>query len=153
MEMHQNEGHVNVSVANLYRDAAYGSEVISQALLGETIIVLKKEKNFSRVQLPDGYQGWISNFQWVANQDIKLDTKRVRSHLLGIYENPLSNARCGDLYFFSDDGSKISHVGIVSDSNRMIHARGMVRHNSLIRSDEDFCEDLQNTFVDVRTLF
>jgi len=82
--MHQDEGHVNVSVANLYRDAAYGSEMISQALLGEMIIVLKKDKNFSHVQLPDGYQGWISNFQWVANQDIKLDTKRVRSHFLGM---------------------------------------------------------------------
>jgi cell wall-associated NlpC family hydrolase len=63
------------------------------------------------------------------------------------------NARKGDLYFFSEDGSKITHVGIVSNPNRMIHARGMVRQNSLIRSDEDFCEDLQYTFVDVRTFF
>ncbi len=261
--MHQDEGRVNVSVANLYRDAAYGSEVISQALLGEPISVLKKEKSFSRVQLPDGYQGWISNYQWVVARGTNLDKKRVRTHFLGIFESPLSNsrqirdatigvdlnvvniqngwvqvilpdgkdgwvkqtafaafpaktrqaavrlaeeflgypycwggrstkgfdcsgltqsvfrligvevprdawmqhqeatfvsdkpenARIGDLYFFSDNGSNITHVGIVSDPNRMIHARGMVRYNSLNCKDEDFCDDLHNTFVDVRTFF
>jgi cell wall-associated NlpC family hydrolase len=263
MEMHQDQGSVNVSVANVYRYAAYDSEVISQALLGEPISILKKEKSFTRVQLPDGYQGWISNYQWVTARDTDLVKKRVRTHFLRIFEGPLSNsrqirdatigvdlniadvqngwvrvilpdgkdgwvkqtafatfppktreaavqlaeeflgysycwggrstkgfdcsgltqsvfrligvevprdawmqhqeatfvsdkpgnARQGDLYFFSDNGSKITHVGIVTNPNRMIHSRGMVRYNSLINSDEDFCDDLHNTFVDVRTFF
>ena len=58
-------GKINVSVANMYREATYGSEIVNQGLLGESITVENRTKDFTEIKLYDGYQGWISNYQWV----------------------------------------------------------------------------------------
>jgi hypothetical protein len=86
-------GRVNVSVANLYRLPQYGSEIVSQALLGERCAVLENKTAFSRIALDDGYEGWISNRQWVDEQSRPDDRRRVRSHFLRLYENPDLRAR------------------------------------------------------------
>jgi cell wall-associated NlpC family hydrolase len=62
-------------------------------------------------------------------------------------------AEPGDLYFFSDTGSKITHVGMATGAGRIIHARGMVKENSLIHDETIFNEKLYSSFVDVRTFF
>ena len=70
---------------------------------------------------------------------------------------PLSDdpaaARPGDLYFFSENGDKITHVAIALGKKRFIHARGMVRINSLNEDDADFSPELLRDFVQVRTFF
>jgi hypothetical protein len=254
-------GRINVSVANMYREATYSSEVVNQGLLGELIIVQKKDKNFSQIKLSDGYEGWVSNYQWVSDLKKPYKSMKVRSHLIHIYKDPdlssdtirdatigaeiqivkkinnwyeiflpdgsrgwieensislfpdytrqaivqlakeflgypycwggrspkgfdcsgltqtvfslfgvglprdswmqhrdgkfcsdnPSGAEAGDLYFFSDNSKKITHVGIALGKERIIHARGMVKENSLNPKDENFSEELYNSFVDVRT--
>jgi cell wall-associated NlpC family hydrolase len=67
-------------------------------------------------------------------------------------DNPIE-AQAGDLYFFADNGTKITHVGFALGEGRIIHARGMVRENSLIPGNDKFSEELYNSFVDVRTFF
>jgi SH3-like domain-containing protein len=261
--MVEEKGRINVSVANIYREASYGSEIINQGLLGELISVKTSEKDFSRITLLDGYRGWISNYQWVSEKNEFSNTKKIRKHFVKIYNKPKSNAdsirdatigaemmivrrkdqwfeillpdglhgwvdanvfgqfpastrlgiiklvkeflgypyywggrspkgfdcsgliqtvftligvnlprdswmqhrdgkfvsenpedaQRGDLYFFADRGSKITHVGIALGDGRIIHARGMVRENSLIRTNENFSEVLYNSFVDVKTFF
>jgi len=261
--MKNKKGRINVSVANIYREATYGSEVVNQGLLGELITVEKKDKDFSQIKLSDGYEGWISNYQWVSDMNISYESLKVRSHFIKIYKEPdlksdtirdatigtkiqiikkyndwyeiflfdglrgwveekslskfpeltrqnivkmvkeflgypyywggrstkgfdcsgltqtifsffyinlprdswmqhrdgrycsdnLSDAKAGDLYFFADNGKKITHVGIALGNDRIIHARGMVRENSLNPKDENFSEELYNSFVDVRTFF
>ena len=61
------KGRVNVSVANLYKEGTYHSEIVSQGLLGEELLIQREEKDFSLIQMPDGYSGWISNNQWIAD--------------------------------------------------------------------------------------
>ncbi len=39
----------------------------------------------------------------------------------------LKKVRPGDLFFFSEEGNKISHVGIYTGQNHVMHASGMVR--------------------------
>jgi len=256
-------GRINVSVANIYREATYGSEVVNQGLLGELITVEDRKKDFSQIKLNDGYQGWISNYQWVSEAKISLPTKIIRTHFVKIYTKPdiksesirdatvgseisivednrqwyeillpdglrgwiekkaiadfpgstregavklvreflgypyywggrsskgfdcsgliqtvfsllgkhlprdswmqqrdgkfvsddPEKARPGDLYFFSDSGSKITHVGMAVGDSGIIHSRGMVRENSLDRKQTSFSEELLNSFVDVRTFF
>ena len=256
-------GQINVSVANLYRQPRYSSEVVSQGLLGEIFTILHRDNNFSQIKLDDGYEGWLSNYQWVDLTNYRLNTKRVRSHLLQIRErpDPLSQpvrdavigtslyirgkqkdwvqvilpdgktgyvpengfstfpestragaghlaleflgypyhwggrspkgfdcsgfvqtvfallqikiprdswmqhrdgrqvskdpeqAELGDLYFFAENPGKISHVGIALGGGKIIHARGMVRMNSLRKADAEFMSDLADTFVEVRTYF
>lgn len=254
-------GQINVSVANMYREASYKSEVVNQGLLGESIIIEKKEKDFSLIRLADGYQGWIGNLQWVSEPEKTYKSMKIRSHFVRIYnlpdaggdtirdatigtniqviqkvkewfeillpdgshgwlhknsfsefpdssrqnivrlareflgypyhwggrsskgfdcsgltqfvfslfgfnlprdswmqhqagkycsDNP-EEAQAGDLYFFADQGTKISHVGIALGEGRIIHVKGMVRENSLIPQNTDFNKELHNSFVDVRT--
>jgi cell wall-associated NlpC family hydrolase len=256
-------GRINVSVANLYREATYGSEIINQGLLGERVSVEDSSKDFSQVTLQDGYRGWISNYQWVPASEDNFPTKVIREHLVhirseadpdgvslrdatigshlsiagendrwyevilpdglrGWIENNIFNvfppanrdgaielieeflgypyfwggrsvkgfdcsgliqtvfsliginiprdswmqqrdgtyvsdnpehAEPGDLYFFSDTGSKITHVGMALGGGRVIHARGLVRLNSLFRDDPHYNEILDKSFVDIRTFF
>jgi len=261
--MGNEKGKINVSVANMYREATYKSEIINQGLLGELFTIEETEKDFSLIKLADGYQGWISNNQWVSEKKVSYDSKKLRSHFVSIFMKPdLSSdiirdatigtelqiirkknhwfeiflpdevhgwvkesvfinfpvctrqgviqlvkeflgypyfwggrsskgfdcsgltqtvfslfginlprdswmqqrdgkfisdnpeeAQMGDLYFFADGGTKITHVGIALGDGRIIHARGMVRENSLIRKNPFFSEELYNSFVDVRTFF
>jgi cell wall-associated NlpC family hydrolase len=256
-------GRINVSVANLYREATYGSEIINQGLLGELVSVENSTKDFSQIILQDGYRGWISNYQWIPAAENNFPTKVIREHLVHIrseadpeseslrdatigsylsiagkndrwYEvilpdglrgwiednvfnafppanrngavqlieeflgypyfwggrsvkgfdcsgliqtvfsligmnlprdswmqqrdgnyvsdNP-EDANPGDLYFFSDTGSKVTHVGMALGGGKIIHARGLVRLNSLFREDPHYDDILEKSFVDIRSFF
>ena len=54
-------GLVTVSVANLRSTPADVAELVSQALLGTPLKVLKKSGGWYYVQTPDHYLGWINN--------------------------------------------------------------------------------------------
>jgi hypothetical protein len=261
--MKNEKGKINVSVANLYSRANFKSEIVNQGLLGESITIKKKGKDFSLITLNDGYQGWLSNDQWVNEIKKTYKPMKIRSHFVKIFNIPSSTgitirdatigtdiqviqkkndwyeiflpdgshgwlhessflkfpdctrknlallaqeflgypyywggrsskgfdcsgftqtvfslfgislprdswmqhrygtycgdnpekAQTGDLYFFADNSTKITHVGIALGEGRVIHARGMIRENSLISNTADFSEDLYNSFVDVRTFF
>jgi hypothetical protein len=43
----------------------------------------------------------------------------------------IQEARAGDLAFFDNDEGRITHVGIMLDNNRIIHASGMVRIDAI----------------------
>ena len=69
-----------------------------------------------------------------------------------VSQEPLQ-AKPGDLYFFSDNGERITHVGLSAGKGRLIHARGKVRSNSLQPGQPEFDKNLLDTFIDVRTYF
>lgn len=59
---------------------------------------------------------------------------------MGITANNLSEAKSGDLAFFSNNAGKVTHVGILINSQEIIHAHGKVRidkidENGIINSD------------------
>jgi cell wall-associated NlpC family hydrolase len=43
----------------------------------------------------------------------------------------IQEARTGDLAFFDNDEGRITHVGIMLNNNRIIHASGMVRIDAI----------------------
>ena len=51
-------GIVNLSVANLHREADHASEMLTQALLGMPVRVLQ-HNDWYRIQTPDDYIGWV----------------------------------------------------------------------------------------------
>jgi hypothetical protein len=81
-------GQINVSVANLYSQPQYRSEVVSQALLGEKCTIVQSDRNFSKIILEDGYEGWISDQQWVKYSEGKHNSRKVRAHFIRIFEKP-----------------------------------------------------------------
>jgi len=76
---------VNVSVSNVYKNSTYQSDIVSQAILGETVEILNTENDFDMVKQPDGYSGWIKNNQ-LASASIKPNLIRtITSHAIQIY--------------------------------------------------------------------
>ncbi len=253
---------INVSVANIYAVNTYRSEVVTQAILGERVKIMERKPQFSLVELPDTYTGWISNYQLVEEvigisgepviirqhwiciyRDSKTDSPVIRDAVIGtrlmrtktenswlrvilpdgefgwIHEsatgsfpangregitalaceflgypyfwggrspkgfdcsgltqtvfglmgikiprdswkqqqagkfitNEPANARPGDLYFFAEGNGRITHVGIAMGNGRILHARGYVRENSLIKGETDYSDELKSTFIDVRS--
>lgn len=54
-------GLVNVSVCNMRSSGSYISEMVSQALMGTPVRILKQERGWYLVQTPDRYLGWIDS--------------------------------------------------------------------------------------------
>ena len=52
-------GVVLETVVNLYRRPNLSADVVTQAILGATLIVLDGQAGWHHVRLPDQYQGWI----------------------------------------------------------------------------------------------
>ena len=69
-----------------------------------------------------------------------------------VSKDPLQ-ARKGDLYFFAENGNKITHVGLALGQGKMIHARGQIKINSLVEGADDFDPNLLKDFVEVRSYF
>ncbi len=53
-------GLISVSVSNLKKDPSFGSELVSQALMGNPVKILKKRGSWMLVQTPDYYLGWVT---------------------------------------------------------------------------------------------
>lgn len=59
-EHYRRTGIVRVSVANIHKSPDLSSTVVTQALMGTPLLILKAEGDWSRVQLPDHYIGWTN---------------------------------------------------------------------------------------------
>jgi len=254
------EAIINVSVANIYETHEYQSQIVTQAILGEPVKVHERSQNFSLVELPDTYTGWVSNYQLSQSDGHRSpETVTVREHWIQIYRDPdirsqivrdavigtqldkagsdgdwieirlpdgdpgwigrsvlgkfpnadrqgvtslageflgypyfwggrspkgfdcsgltqtvyrllgiriprdswmqqkagkpVANVLPGDLYFFSEAGDRITHVGIALGDGRILHARGHVRINSLIEGTPGYNAELKSTLVDARSFF
>jgi cell wall-associated NlpC family hydrolase len=51
-------GLVNVSVCNMRSEPSHGAELLSQALLGTPVKILKRKGGWYMIQTPDSYLGW-----------------------------------------------------------------------------------------------
>ena len=58
---------VNTSVANVYAEPTFASEVVTQAILGETPKVLDQRGKWFKLEQWDGYQGWVYHFCLAKN--------------------------------------------------------------------------------------
>lgn len=61
----QERALARLSVVSMRGRASHSAEQVSQALMGTPMRVLEKGAEWSRVQTPDGYEGWIINHSLV----------------------------------------------------------------------------------------
>jgi len=54
-------GLINVSVANMKALPSHSSELVSQAVMGTPVKILRRKGSWFYVQTPDHYLGWINN--------------------------------------------------------------------------------------------
>lgn len=67
-------GLVTISVANLRGEPRHGAELVTQALLGTPVRVLKRQGSFVYVQTPDRYLSWTD-----AGAIARLDSAAIRT--------------------------------------------------------------------------
>jgi hypothetical protein len=64
------QGVITVSVANLHRAPDHTTTVVTQALMGTPVSVLKKEGEWFFIQMPDLYLGWVTEtLAWMGPED------------------------------------------------------------------------------------
>jgi len=107
-------GIVKNSVANLRSSPGHSAELVSQALLGTPMNILKKDGGFYLVQTPDGYLGWVSSSSMQPVDELGLAQYREVNKVIYLYtqgfayDTPREAAsRVGDLVA----GSIIEVVG------------------------------------------
>jgi cell wall-associated NlpC family hydrolase len=60
---------INSPVAAVHNKPKFQSEMVTQALLGETCTLLKNHENWRYVRQWDGYEGWIHSFYGIESED------------------------------------------------------------------------------------
>ena len=53
---------VNTSVANLYKNPSFTSDLVTQALIWENLVICDKKANWLQVKQRDGYIAWVHSF-------------------------------------------------------------------------------------------
>ena len=61
---------VKTRVANLYKKPSFVSELVTQALINESMLILEKSDNWYKVKQWDNYEAWIHNFYININTNI-----------------------------------------------------------------------------------
>ena len=61
--------HIVVPVADIYKDYTFTSEVVTQGLQSEEVIILDTHNNWIKIEQWDGYKGWINHFYLGAISD------------------------------------------------------------------------------------
>ena len=86
---------VKTSVANLYKNSSFTSELVTQGLIWEKLIICDKKDNWFQVKQRDGYIAWVHSFYVIDSSTYDnnelLHKKEnwffIRDRLLGIKIN------------------------------------------------------------------
>ena len=70
---------VLTSVASIYNKPSFNSELVTQALIWEELIVNDKKDNWYKVKQRDGYIGWIHSF-YIIDSDIYENNKFLHNN-------------------------------------------------------------------------
>ena len=96
-------GLVSVSVCNIKKSPSHSSELLSQAILGTPVKILKKKSGWLLVQTPDYYIGWV-NSSGIAELNEKEITRWKRS------ERVIFIKKSGDILFESGNDGILSDI-------------------------------------------
>jgi len=96
-------GLVSISVSNIKKNPSHSSELVSQAILGTPVKILKKKGGWLLVQTPDYYIGWVNN-SGIAELDQQEIIKWKQSERVIYLKN------CGNIYSELHDNEIISDI-------------------------------------------
>ena len=103
---------INSPVVPIYKSPKFESELITQALLGETCVILKTHNNWIYIQQWDKYEGWAHSFYGIST-----DTPYKTSHTFRKMEGYSKNEKGVKKIIW---GSKLQ----LTSSNRVLFPDG-----------------------------
>jgi uncharacterized protein YgiM (DUF1202 family) len=84
--------YISTPFENMRKEPTYNSVIVSQARFGETIRIIENKNDWTYVETPDSYQGWISKDSIVERKtsyDTSLKVSRLTAHLYSIKDTEL----------------------------------------------------------------
>ena len=96
-------GLVSVSVCNIRKEPSHSSELVSQAIMGNPVKILKERGSWLLVQTPDHYIGWAGSSGIKELSDKELAVWKESDRLIYI-------ARAGDILSEKDGGGVVSDI-------------------------------------------
>jgi len=96
-------GLVDVSVCNIRLFSSFEAEMVSQALMGTPVKILKKEGDWFLVQTPDMYLGWVDREAIESKSDDEFTKWKSSSRLFYI-------GKTGDIYADQTASKVISDI-------------------------------------------
>lgn len=131
-------GVVNVSVANIRSNPKHSGELATQALLGMGLKILKEEGDWSYVQTPDGYLGWLDRggftlmddqtfHNWIVSKKvIFLENYGIVRDAPGVQAGPVGDLVAGNILL--DDGIEGEYQKVVYPDGRKGYVdKGLVK--------------------------
>jgi len=103
LNIHEFRGLVTLSVINLRKFPTHSSELVSQAILGTPVLILKSKGSWVLIQTPDNYIAWTERSSVVALSTAGLNQWKRSNRVVylensgWIYETPDKNAVICDL--------------------------------------------------------
>ncbi len=128
-------GLVNVSVCNMRPSPAHNTELISQALMGTPVKILKHKRGWHLIQTPDSYIGWVDSEAIKAMTPAEFDTWKTSERIIylkksgDIYDNATARNVISDIVI----GSIINVAGEEKDFYHVILSDG--RTGSVNKND------------------
>ena len=56
------EAVISTAVAPIHKEPGFSSEMVTQGLMWESVTIEEEQDDWQRVQMVDGYEGWVHNF-------------------------------------------------------------------------------------------
>jgi gamma-D-glutamyl-L-lysine dipeptidyl-peptidase len=105
-------GLITISVASMKREPSFSSEMVSQAIMGTPVKILKNRGSWSLVQTPDYYIGWIIDSSIQELDEAEFESWKNSVRYIYMY-------RSGDIFPGKDSNTLVSDIvngSIVVDS-------------------------------------
>lgn len=145
-------GVVNVSVANIRSNPKHSGELATQALLGTGLKIYKQEGDWSYVQTPDNYLGWMDSGSFVimdnnAYQDWLAAEKVIFTGDYGFVQDAPSDqaGRISDLVggnILMSEGSNGRYQAVVYPDGR----RGFIPENQ-VKDQQTWLEEKNRILI------
>lgn len=89
----QNCGIIYNSTGTIHSEPRYGSETVSQVLLGTPVKVLERNGGWWRIQMPDKYIGWINgSVKRLSLQELNAYNKQPKIVITALHSTSFSQA-------------------------------------------------------------
>lgn len=89
----QNSLLTNVSVAGIFDEPSFKSEMVTQSLLWEELMTEESTESWFKIKTSDGYEGWIHNFYTVSGSRNEIHNATfLHTQRLGIIRTEPSTA-------------------------------------------------------------
>jgi len=101
---------INTAVANVYREPFHKSEIVTQALMGESCHIIDNIVKWYLIKQWDGYEGWIYHFHGIES-NAKYNSNMILQDMFGTVFSIENDKIISQLIFGSNITAEEKHDG------------------------------------------